>query len=182
MVNNKLEFYQNAKIYKITDNTNATIYIGSTCKKLCQRIAQHRAHYKAYLNNNYNYVTSFEILKNCDYDIILLEQCQGIENIEQLRARERYYIDTLNCVNKNIPGQTRIEYYEKNKDKISEYQQEYRESNKDKIKEYYEKNKDKIKEYLEEYVEKNKDKIKNYQQEYRESNKDKQHEYYENKL
>ena len=51
------DFYSNAKIYKIVDNTN-NIYIGSTCKKLCQRLAQHRANYKQYLEG---FTTSFKI-------------------------------------------------------------------------------------------------------------------------
>ena len=54
------------------------------------------------------------------------------------------------------------EYYENNKDKIS-----------DKRREYYEKNKEKLKESKKEYNEKNKDKIKEYQKEYRDNNKDK---------
>jgi hypothetical protein len=70
----KLDFYQNAKIYKIVDNTNDNIYIGSTCKKLCQRLAQHRSNYKQYLNDKFSYITSFKILKNDDYDIVLIEE------------------------------------------------------------------------------------------------------------
>ena len=77
------EFYSNAKIYKIVDNTNGNIYIGSTCKKLCQRIAQHRTDYKNFLNGTNHYITSFKILENGDYDIILLEQCENITNKEQ---------------------------------------------------------------------------------------------------
>jgi len=37
--------YENSKIYKIIDNTNGNIYIGSTVKTLSLRIAQHRASY-----------------------------------------------------------------------------------------------------------------------------------------
>jgi hypothetical protein len=106
------EFYKNAKIYKIVDNTNGNIYVGSTCKKLCQRIALHRASYKNYLNGKYNFVTSFKIIENGDYDIILLEEVKDCENKEQLNARERFYIESLDCVNKTIPGRTKKEYYQ----------------------------------------------------------------------
>ena len=129
------EFYKNAKIYKIVDNTNGNIYIGSTCKKLCQRIAQHRANYKQYLNGKFSYITSFKILENGDYDIILIEEVKDCENKEQLRARERYYIENLECVNKRIEGRTRKEYYEANKDQFHEKQKEYRTENRDKINE-----------------------------------------------
>jgi hypothetical protein len=167
------EFYKNGKIYKIIDNTNGNIYIGSTCKKLCQRIAQHRKSYKRYLEGNFNYITSFKILENDDYDIILIEEV-NCENKEQLRARERYYIESLECVNKKIEGRTKKEYdkdnkdkikkyYVDNKNKIKKYTEEYRQLNKDiinaKQKNYYEKNKDIIREHNKEYYETKKAKL-----------------------
>ena len=65
--------YQNGKIYKIVDNTNGDIYIGSTYKRLYERIAKHEYDFKYYLNGNYHYITSFKILKNNDYKIELIE-------------------------------------------------------------------------------------------------------------
>jgi hypothetical protein len=157
-------FYSNAKIYKIVDNTNDNIYIGSTCKKLCQRLAQHRQQYKRYLNGNYRYFTSFKILENNNYDIILLEKCENITDKEGLRARERYYIETLDCVNKNIPNRTINEWYNENKDKLIEKQKLYYHENKDKISEYekqrYIKNKKKILEQKKQYYNDNKQKIR----------------------
>jgi hypothetical protein len=131
------EFYKNAKIYKIIDNTNSNIYIGSTCKKLCQRLSQHREKYKAYLKNIYRFTTSFEIIKNGDYNIVLLEELKECDNIEQLRARERYYIETLCCVNKRIPLRTITErvnsqklYRVNNKEQSKHYYREYTLKNK----------------------------------------------------
>jgi hypothetical protein len=119
------EFYKNAKIYKIVDNTNGNIYVGSTCKKLCQRMAQHRTSYKQYLNGKYHFVTSFKIIENGDYDIILLEEVKDCENKEQLRARERHYIESLDCINKVIVGRTKQEYYIDNRETILEYHKNY---------------------------------------------------------
>ena len=157
------EFYKNAKIYKIVDNTNGNIYIGSTCKKLCQRIAQHRAHYKQYLNGNFGCITSFKILENGDYDIILIEEVKDCENKEQLRAIERYYIENLECVNKRIEGRAKQQYYEANKDIMSEKSKIHYEANKDiindKRREHYEANKDQFHEKQKEYRTENKDKI-----------------------
>jgi hypothetical protein len=130
------EFYSNAKIYKIVCNITGLIYVGSTCKKLCQRIAQHRATYKQYLKGNHNFITSFQILENGDYDIILIEEVKNCENKEQLRARERYYIESLDCVNKVIVGRSKKEYAQLNKDTIKEYQKEYRKEHKEVNKEY----------------------------------------------
>ena len=70
--------------------------------------------------------------KNGDYDIILLEECQNITNKDQLHARERFYIDSLECVNKYRPGvykelgqkeymkQQNKQYYETNKEELQE--------------------------------------------------------------
>ena len=112
--------YENSKIYKIVDNTNGNIYIGSTCKKLCDRMSAHKSAYKNYPAKS-KYCSSFEVLKNDNYDIILLEE-YPCENVEQLRAKEREYIDKLECVNTSIPGRSKAEsdknYYENNKKKL----------------------------------------------------------------
>ena len=58
--------YRNGEIYKIVSNKTGLVYIGSTCKTLPQRIAQHERDYKQYLKTGkkYNiYMTSFKILK-----------------------------------------------------------------------------------------------------------------------
>ena len=66
----------NAKIYKIVDNTNAKIYIGSTCESLKRRLTKHKYDYKRYINGLCRNIRSFDILKNDDYKIELLENCE----------------------------------------------------------------------------------------------------------
>ena len=149
--------FDKAKIYKIVDNTNNNIYIGSTCKSLNTRLSEHKSDYKRFLKGIYNNVTSFDILKNNDYQIELLEDC-NIKTKQELIARERYDIENNECTNKGIPGRTRKEYYIDNRDKIIE-----------KTKEYYNENKEKIKQKFKVYREANKDKNKTY----REANKNK---------
>lgn len=132
--------YANAKIYKIVDNTNGKIYVGSTCKQyLSSRLAGHVGNYKLYLQGTYNFVTSFEIIKNEDYDMILIEHVNCTTK-DQLHERERYYIETLDCVNKSVPGRMKKEYqkqYQKDKkDQIQQYKQQYQITNKDRIQQY----------------------------------------------
>jgi uncharacterized protein YjgD (DUF1641 family) len=125
-------------------------------------------------------MTSYDIIKNGNYDIILIEN-YNCETKEQLHSRERFYIETNNCVNKYIPTRNGKEYREDNKDKIKKYMTEYREDNEDKIKEqtkkYYDANKDKLLKQHNEYRKANKDKIKEQQHKYNEtfyeSNKEK---------
>jgi len=95
--------YQLGKIYKIVDNTNGNIYVGSTCEStLARRLANHVSDYKRYLKSNENYMTSFSILKNNDYEIILIEAFACYSK-DELHARERHFIETLKCVNKLLP-------------------------------------------------------------------------------
>ena len=158
--------YSKSKIYKIVCDTTKLTYIGSTIEALSRRLSGHRAAYKRYLKGNNRYV-----LKNNNYKIILIENCP-CKNKEELERQERKYIETIECVNKNIPGRTYKEYYEDNKDKIKETQKEWYETNKNKIKEqqkkWYENNKDKISEKYED----NKDKIKEYKKKWYETNKE----------
>ena len=108
-----------AKIYKITDRTNDNIYIGSTCRTLKQRLQGHKYEYDRFLKGLRNNVRSFGILKNNNYKIELLENC-NIKTKDELTARERFYIENNECVNKQFPGRTQKEYIEANKNKLQQ--------------------------------------------------------------
>jgi len=128
--------YQRGKIYKIICNVTNKCYVGSTCEPtVAHRLTKHKANYKKYLNNNYNYVTSFDILQNNNYEIVLIEN-YPCNSKDELHARERHWIETLECVNKVIPTRTRAEYREATKEHIKEYYQQTKEKvrAKDKIK------------------------------------------------
>jgi predicted GIY-YIG superfamily endonuclease len=92
--------YSKGKIYKIVDNTNNNVYIGSTCEPtLAHRLAQHRSDYAKYLRGVRGLTTSFLILANNNYDIVLLEECD-VNSRDQLFQRERYYQDLIPNINK----------------------------------------------------------------------------------
>jgi hypothetical protein len=168
--------YSKGKIYRIVCDTTGLVYIGSTVETLSNRLSKHKNKYKCYLKGNTNFVTSFDILKNDNYKIILINN-YPCNNKEELEREERKYIESIECVNKFIPGRTRKEYCEDNKEYIKERQKEYCETNKDKISEkrkiYYENNKNKIREKRKIYYENNESKIKERSKEYQSKNKDK---------
>jgi hypothetical protein len=117
--------YALGKIYKIVDNTNGNIYVGSTCKPtLARKLAGHVNNYNQYLCGKRSFIPSFGIIQNDDYDIILLENCP-CGSKDELYTRERYHIESLNCVNKGIPGRSKKEsnrvYRMNNKEKIKQY-------------------------------------------------------------
>ena len=60
--------YQNAKIYKIVDNSSDMIYVGSTFKNLQPRLNQHERDYKKFKAGKYSFVTSFKILENKNWE------------------------------------------------------------------------------------------------------------------
>jgi hypothetical protein len=141
--------YQRGKIYKIISNQSNDVYIGSTCEvRLCNRLSKHKSDYKQYLKGNKNNITSYNIVKYPDCEIILLEHCP-CNCKEDLLKRERHYIETFECVNKVIPGRKKKEsdkhYRDTNKNKRIQYIQENRAYLKEKQKEYRQRNCEKIK-------------------------------------
>ena len=90
--------YQYGKIYKLIDNTNEDIYIGSTITSLTKRLYSHKSQYIS--TKRHNKCISTNIIKNNDYKIILIEQYPCYCKIE-LNKREQYWIDITNCINKN---------------------------------------------------------------------------------
>tara|TARA_R100000541_G_scaffold768_1_gene4399 strand:+ start:20 stop:421 length:402 start_codon:yes stop_codon:yes gene_type:complete len=106
-------------IYKIQDNTNGNIYIGSTKQPIHRRMINHK--------KEDNTCSSKEIIKNNNYDVIVVEECNETNRNE----REQFYIDTLDCVNiKNViydEKKYKKEYYIKNKEHKKEYDKVRRE-------------------------------------------------------
>jgi hypothetical protein len=98
--------YQNGKIYEIVDKTNGKRYIGSTTQSLSKRLAKHREDYDRYLKKKQHYISSFEILKNNNYDIFLLEK-YPCNSKEELHRKEGEYQRKLECVNMLIAGRTK---------------------------------------------------------------------------
>ena len=125
--------YQLGKIYKIVDNTNNNIYVGSTCEPtLARRLSGHVRDFKNWKNGKQRFTTSFKIIENENYDIVLLELCP-CETKDELHKRERYYIESLECVNRYIVGRTHKEYYNNNKEKHNTSTRGYHQANKEKI-------------------------------------------------
>jgi hypothetical protein len=142
--------YANGKIYKIVCNTTGLVYVGSTCElRLARRLVGHRSDFTGFNNGSKHkhYRTSFEVMKQNNYEIILIELF-NCETKDELTARERYYIETTECVNKIVPTRTRQERDETNKDAISVRRKAYRENNIDREREigkiYRDKNKEEI--------------------------------------
>ena len=164
--------YSKAKIYKIYNDKDDDIYIGSTCCSLSTRMAKHR--YEAKIHNqkkNKLYKKMTEIGSENFY-IVLIQDYPECQNKEHLHKKEREYIEQLKpSLNIFIPTRTYQEWlaenhehkkeldrqlYQNKKEEIIEYQKEYAKNNPDKVKEYkrrcYERNKDRYMENAKQIV------------------------------
>jgi len=168
--------YDKGKIYKLWSYETDDIYIGSTTNTLVNRLCEHKSGYKRWKAGKQHYLSSCQLFERGDVMIELLENFP-CECKEELNAREGFYIRQEKCVNKQLMGRTRKEYYEDNREAIMKRTKEYYEENKEaigvKTKEYAEKNKEKIAQKNKEYYENNKEVISVKTKEYRKENKEK---------
>ena len=117
--------YSKGQIYKICDIGFNQCYIGSSVEKLYNRMAKHRYEYKKYQEGkttNYCYVyrlfDSYGV-NNCKIYWIEDYPCNSKKELE---AREGYYQQNTDCVNKQIAGRSKEQWTETTK-KNSKYKQ-----------------------------------------------------------
>ncbi len=120
--------YRNGKIYKLV-SPKGLIYIGSTTQPLCERKAGHKANYVRHMTKSPKKgESSVELyLESPDMiDIVLIEN-YPCDSKEELHKRERFYMDSMKCVNKTRPCIT--------DDDKKEYIKNYKNPNESKSKE-----------------------------------------------
>ena len=128
-------------IYEIVCNITNERYIGSTFETtLSKRINYHIRDSKK--NKQTGFCSSKDIINRNDYNYAVLEIINTISKTE-LRQAERLWYDKLPNINKKKPysnEQEKIEcknnWYQDNKERISEKGKSYYQLNKDKIKAY----------------------------------------------
>jgi adenylate kinase family enzyme len=139
--------YTKGKIYKITNDFNDEVYIGSTCDTIVKRFSMHK---KSCLTEEKKYRPLYKLMNDIGFNRFRIELiCEyPCEDKYQLRQKEGEYIRTLGTLNCNIAGRSNKQYTEDNKEKIDKYHKEYRETHKKVIaerdKKYYEQNKEAI--------------------------------------
>jgi gas vesicle protein len=163
--------YQNGKIYKITSGD--LTYIGSTTQPtLAKRLAQHVTDFKQWKDGKGKNVTSFQVLDLGNYEITLIELCPcGCK--DELTARERFWIETIPCVNKYIPGRTHKEWFETHKEQIKEYLKKYKGEHREEIKKYHEDHREDANERSKKYTKDHKEQINEKKKAYYQANKEK---------
>jgi hypothetical protein len=156
---------ENAKVYKITNDLNDKIYIGSSNNQyLSCRMTCHRQMCKDLTGRRntklYSYMREIGVEH---FHIELIEKFQ-CETKQQLREREQHHIDILKPELNMFRAIENPNYVKLNREKINKKSNEYYYTNKEKLlkkqKEYAEKNKEAINIRRKKYREENKEKIK----------------------
>lgn len=123
------------KVYRLTTPDGSMNYYGSTKTDLRKRLSGHKADWIRWKNGKFHFISSFKLFETgLPVDIVLVEELKGTK--EQIHARERYHIESNDCVNKSIPGRTTAEsskaYYNNNKETILEKHRAWYDTNKEK--------------------------------------------------
>jgi group I intron endonuclease len=157
--------YTKAKIYKITNDCNDEIYVGSTCDTLVKRFSSHKTDY---IRECKSRKPLYMLMNEIGFDRFRIELIENYPSDDkyQLRQREGFYIREIGTLNKVIAGRTKEEYLSDNKEILSE-----------KRKDYELRNEDKISEYKKEYRKENLETLLEKEKEFREQNKEKLQEY-----
>ena len=136
--------YDSGKIYKIVNNQNSDIYVGSTTMELEQRMIKHKCDAKQRPNLSKFYTYMNEIGIN-NFDIELLEE-YPCETKEELLIREGELIKKFGNLNQRIEGRTEEDkkeygrqWKQNNRDRINQQRNERRKENPEKTREEYKK-------------------------------------------
>lgn len=116
-VYNEERIAKRSKIYKIVSKNTDKIYIGSTIFNLDYRMSKHMEDYNFYNEYKKNYISSIEILKYGENDIILLEE---VDNELRIDTESKYINDNIEKVVNIIDPKTNrkirdIKYETKNR-------------------------------------------------------------------
>jgi len=130
-------------VYMLCCKTTGEAYYGSTTTDWKYRLKAHRS--------KTNRSVSKQIIERNDYEFVILEEVDD----DQLLVREKYYITTFPCINKQLPFITKEEIKQRDK----QYRQDHKEEQhyKEIRKKYREEHATEIVTYAKEYYNKNKD-------------------------
>ncbi len=140
--------YSKGKIYKITNDYNNDVYVGSTCDTLAKRFSNHKCRALKDLKPC-PFHSSFNEIGYERFRIQLIEDFP-CEDQYQLRQREAFFMRQIGTINKFIPFSTEAEKLERKK-KYNQTEQR-KEINRLESKKNYQANKDQILEKAKEKI------------------------------
>lgn len=172
--------YQKGKIYKLVNNVDDKIYVGSTASTLTKRKCGHKHKAKSEIDRRvYKHLNEIGWE---NVEIVLVEN-YPCNSKDELNARERKWIEELKAeLNITMPTRTQQDiakskrkWQQNNKEKVAEKKRQWEQDNKEKIaarvKQYRQDNKEKIAEWTRQYQQDNKEKVAEKNRKYQQNNK-----------
>jgi len=153
-----------AFIYKLfcPNGDEGDVYYGSsTNKRVNDRFIGHKCHFRNWKEGKKTHMTSFNLFEKYGVDNCVIEKVEDVVYINKstLVERERFYIDNNKCINIQLPGRTRKQYADENKEQLKIKKKEYRITNKEILQSKKKAYNDSHKEEYREYCLKNKEKF-----------------------
>jgi len=161
--------YQKAKIYKLVNDVDESIYVGSTCHKLKDRLSGHKCDAK-----RYSTYKVYEHLNKIGWEHVTIELIEKYpcETKRELWLRERYWTKDLKA---DLNTMRSIVTLEEAKQEKKEYNRKYKKEHQKQInkwnRKWYKENHEKAREYMNSYYDKNREKCIAYVKAYRERKK-----------
>ena len=105
--------FKNGKIYRIVSDDDSKTYYGRTTLPLSYRMSYHKAYWKTFKNGKGNFLSAFEIFDEFGFEKIRIElvELYPCNSKQELKQRERHYIESNICVNRFIPSRLKSETY-----------------------------------------------------------------------
>lgn len=140
--------FQKGKIYKITNDFNNDVYVGSTCDTLIKRFNSHK---RSARRENKQNVNLYKLINEIGFnrfriDLICDFPCN---DMYELRQKEGEYIRSIGTLNMCVAGRSSKDYYKEESEKRKEYQ----EKNKENKKEYDKERRENLHDYINEKIE-----------------------------
>ena len=120
--------FKQARIYKIVSPCGLTYY-GATTRRICDRMKCHVSDAKA----NRGRASQRVIEAGGEIYLVEMYPCNSQKELDE---RESWYIKYRPCVNEVIPGRTRQQHYQDNRERLSAYKKQYRKNNREQISAY----------------------------------------------
>ncbi len=175
------DHYKNGKIYKLVNDVDDAIYVGSTCLTLPKRMYNHKQAANRPATKRRVYMRLNAV--GWEHVHIILIETYQCETKQALLSRERHWIDELHpTLNMVLPITTEEEtkqrkhrWEEKHREERNEYKKQWEEKHKQERNEYKkqweEKHKEERNEYKKQWAEKHREERQQYMKAYSERRK-----------
>ena len=147
--------FSKSKIYKITNDFDDSVYVGSTCDTLVKRFSRHKTSMN---EEKKKHLLIYKLMNDFGFERFRIDLIEdySCNDKQMLRHREGFWIRELKAnLNMKIEGRNKQMWYEDNKERML-----------NKFKEYQNEHKHKIQEYQKNYQVENQGKLIEYRKEY----------------